>query len=410
MTVLDFSLRAALAAFVFAGVWSQAEVAAHPRGHASTEPHRESVATDATDADELVQWRTVHVNDPTDEAKAVAFARRAAKQARRLGDTGLLREAEKALAAWRDDPAPPTEILIIRANTKQIDHQFYAALDDLAIVLNRQPAHPQALLSRAFVLATTGNAAAGGNDCAALRPTVSVAIRETCSARLSSLTGALNDAHRRIEAILTITPATRREERSFALSVAGEIADRRGDVDIARKHYSELLAADPMSVFARAVYANFLLSQGEHARAIHVIGDKPQTEALLVLSALAGLAQDNPTSRDAAEQLRARMTADQAAGDFSHAREYARFAIDYEQNSTLALNFAQMNWRDQKEPVDARLLARAAIAEDADLILSDLMEWRRQTGLEDPTLDRILEAATADHAALSTSGGVLTQP
>lgn len=384
---------------------------AHPRGHGTAENTETAETSDATpDPMDLVRLQAKLDEKPEDEARAVAFARYAARRARRLGDTTLLRRAGNALSPWRDDPLAPTEILIIRANIKQIDHRFDDALTDLNTVLARQPANPQALLSRAFIRATTGAAKSGRNDCAALPRTISIGVRETCRARLTSLTGELKTAYRRMLAVLAIIPATRSDERSFALSVAAEIAERFGDSESADRYYSELMAIDANSAFARAAYADFLLGQDRPKAAARVIGDAPHTEALLLLRALSGKSSADAASQTAARTLSARLAADGLNGNYSHAREYARFALDYLDDQDAAFRYARENWRVQKEPIDARILARTAIAVDKPSVLDELAQWRRSTGLEDEILSTILRNQNGQGTENSIATLPPTQP
>ncbi len=282
-----------------------------------------------------------------------------------------------------------SELLLVRANIKQINHRFDDALADLEMVLGKQPTNPQALLSSAFIKATTGEAESGLRDCAMLRPYVPLTIRETCVSRLAGLAGFLKESTKRMEALLRIVPTSKPEERAFALGVAGELAERSGDTELARKFYSELYESNPDFVYARAAYADFLIGAGETELATEVIGPEPKTEALLLLSALAGRGADD-VSAAAISELNARIKADLAANDYAHAREYARFALDYLGDSMIALHFAEQNWSSQKEPIDALILARAATATGATEVIEELKTWVAASRLESPKLDAVL--------------------
>ena len=76
------------------------------------------------------------------------------------------------------------------------------------------------------------------------------------------MTGEIETAYRRMQAVLAIIPATRNDERSFALAIAAEIAERRGDRVRAEGYLAELIAIDAQSVFARAAYAGFSSGSG----------------------------------------------------------------------------------------------------------------------------------------------------
>lgn len=331
-------------------------------------------------------------NDPKNAESAAAFARFTAIKARRLGNTALLRRAAESLKPWMGVEAPPIEILLIRANIKQIDHRFDEALNDLDQVIARSPANPQARLSRAFILSTVGEAERAAEDCAALRPGISVYIRETCRGRVSGLTGAMDEAAMRMTALMSAVQATSEAERIFALSVASDLAERRGDADTAEQFYLEMRTLDPESVYTRAAYSDFLITQGRLAEAREIIGDAPHTEALLLLRVLAATADEDAAAKSAAQELSIRMAVDRAEQDYSHAREYARFALDHLQDADLALEMVRENWRVQKEPIDARILVRASWSAGSSELIEDVREWAANTGLQDKTLHALLDA------------------
>ncbi len=371
--------------------------AAHPRGHddAQKAPDAGRQLTLA-ESEALLLLEEAFEKNRGDAGAAAAFARLAASQARRLGDTDLLRRADVSLAAWEDDAAAPTEILIVRANIRQIDHRFEDALIDLGTVIERDADNPQARLSRAFVLATMGEAGRAKADCMALTPRVSIYVRETCNARIASLTGGLDDAAKRLEALLGAVRASSKTELSFALSVAAEIAERRGDEEKAENYYKILHTADTKSVYARAAYADFLITNGRAAEARKVIGKTPETEALLLLSALAGKDDDTTVGAQSAKVLKTRLAADRLEGDYAHAREYARFGLDYLGDAELALTMAQENWRVQKEPIDARILVRAAKAANIADPISEVMRWAARNAIEDALLEAMLAGSTVE--------------
>jgi hypothetical protein len=69
-----------------------------------------------------------------------------------------------------------------------------------------------------------------------------------------------------------------------------------------------------------------------------------------------------PEARAAAATLQARFAAARLRGENFHAREEARLALDVLGDAPAALKLAQANWVHQKEPADALLLLRAALA------------------------------------------------
>jgi len=371
------------------------QASAHPRHSAEiVQDRHDGHPTLSTDENaRLKALRAAAASNPSDATASVAFARFASRLARRDGDTSLLKAAEKALAHWERDEEPSIDILIVRANIKQIDHRFDEALADLETVIIREPGNPQARLSRAFVLATIGKAQNGRADCARLRSNVSLIIRETCLARVAGLTGEAERSLMRLSAALDTFAVRSESERAFALSVAAEIAVRLGYDDQAETLYKALIGIDARSVFSRAAYADFLIGQKRMSEARDSIGDQPNTEVLLLLRVLANAGLSDKPASMAAVKLTARMDADFKRADISHAREYARFALYHLDDPALAIALAQKNWRAQKEPIDARILLEAAQAASDNAAIDEIAAWVEMTKLEDKRLQALLQAA-----------------
>jgi len=395
LQLLQKQSRWVVAVFAFAiCVGNPDDAFSHPRHHQENGGAALNAKGMLNEADQsrLFDLAAELKNDPEDAEAAADFARFAAIKARSLGDTALLRRAAESLKPWIDVEAPPIEILLIRANIKQIDHRFDEALNDLDQVIDRSPANPQARLSRAFILSTVGLAERAAEDCAALRAGISVYIRETCRARVSGLTGAIDEAATRMSALISAIQATSETERLFALSVASDLAERLGNADTAEQFYQEMQVLDPDSVYSRTAYSDFLIAQDRLDEARDIIGDAPYTEGLLLLRVLAANADDDAAAKSAAQELSIRMAVDRAEQDYSHAREYARFALDHLQDADLALEMARENWRMQKEPIDARILVRSARAAGSSEIVEEVRDWAAKTRLQDKTLKALLDS------------------
>ncbi len=367
---------------------------AHPRSQPATPDSRTVFpALSSEETAKLEALQHDKADSPEDAAVSIALARYAVGLARRDGNTNLLKLAGKTLEPWDHVDEPPTDILIIRANVRQIDHRFDTALADLDKVIAREPKNPQARLSRAFVLATTGKARDAARDCARILPNVSLIIRETCAARMLSLSGRARKSLERLEASLQVIRSNSPGEKAFALSVAAEIAARLGEAEKADAFLAELVAADPRSVYARAAYADFLIDQGRIAQARKILGDEPHTEVMLLLRTLASAGDADDAAHLAASKINSRMADDIVRGDYSHAREYARYALAILEDPQTAFDYAQRNWSAQKEPVDARILVDAAAALGNMGVVEEVAAWAKAAGLEDMALDARLIAA-----------------
>ena len=91
--------------------------------------------------------------------------------------------------------------------------------------------------------------------------------------------------------------------------------------------------------------------------------------------------------------LQARFQEAALRGERLHRRDVARLQLRVIRDESAALALARDNWQEQREPADARLLAQAAVAMRDWAALAQLRDWRKATGYQDRSLDRILALA-----------------
>jgi molybdopterin converting factor small subunit len=73
-----------------------------------------------------------------------------------------------------------------------------------------------------------------------------------------------------------------------------------------------------------------------------------------------------------------------------HLREETLLALGTGTPAGETLALARQNFAAQREAIDARLLARAAVNARDDRALRELREWRDSTGFEDRLVDHLL--------------------
>jgi hypothetical protein len=347
--------------------------------------------------------RAALARDPRQLPLALATARAAIERGRRHGDPRELGLAQAALAPWWNLTDPPPAVRLLRATVRQAQHDFVAALRDLEVLVGDPASGPaagpadgprsraatvplavqaQAGLTRASVLQVMGRLDEARQGCQSLtaeRYAALAAALETparaCLAELRSLQGEAQKAALELAALARHHPA----DRWLAL-VQAELAERLGDARAAEAHYRAALIESHASgaagdgegdggidVYSVAAFADWLLSQGRNADALVVLdrGD-PDADALLLRRAIAlhrlGDAGSEAVARQIAATLDARFDAARLRAENFHQREQARLALDLYGRADQALALALDNWSRQKEPADALLLLRAALA------------------------------------------------
>jgi hypothetical protein len=76
-------------------------------------------------------------------------------------------------------------------------------------------------------------------------------------------------------------------------------------------------------------------------------------------------------------------------GDTVHQREQSRFELQLMHRAPAALQLAQRNWAVQKEPADVRIFLEAALAANDKAAAAPVLEWLKQTRLEDQAVNAL---------------------
>lgn len=343
---------------------------------------------------ELGELRAQLARQPDNLALALRLARHYVERGRSSGDPRYAGYAQAALAPWWLQPAPPPEVLLLRATLRQRLHQFDAALADLDAVLALQPRNAQARLTKATVLQVRGEYAGAREQCAALRPLTAQAVSAMCMSGIDALTGKLGESYERLRA--SLEGATDPAVRAWLATALAEMAARAGMTRDADAHFRAALALDPEDAYLLGAYADFLLERNRASEVPALLENSRGVDGLLLRYALALKALAAPELAPAVEQLRARFDASRRRGDRVHLREEARYTLHLLGDARAALRLAQENWQVQKEPADLRVLMQAAVAAGDAATLRAARDWIVGTGLEDVELRRLAASASAE--------------
>lgn len=358
----------------------------------------EELPAGARDDKTTAPLRQALASNPNDLGLALRLARAEYRRGRDESDPRYLGYAEAALAPWWDLPAPPTEVLVLRALLRQRRHDFPGALDDLERALAAAPNHAQAWLTRASILRVLGRHDEAAASCRRLPRQVPLLIAASCQSAVRSLTGDAAASARRLRSALdrvadSQAAVTGAAGRVWALTLLGEIALQQGAPRRAETHFRAGLALAPRDGYLLAALADLLLAQGR-AEAVLVLldgqtGNAPRNDALLLRLALAEAALGGDREAAFRRDLAARFAASARRGDSGHGREQARFTLDLLARPDAALTLALENWQQQKEPADARLVLRAALAAKRPAAAGPVLAWIDATGLRDAQSDAL---------------------
>jgi tetratricopeptide (TPR) repeat protein len=343
------------------------------------------VPLDAT-ATELRRLRARAAAHPGEPEAALALAERYFALGRTTQDPRYIGYARAALAPWWADPDAPAAILILRAAVQQNRHAFAAALADLDRALAADSGNPRAWAGRASVLLVQGEPEQALASCARLARHSTGIAGTVCQAAALGRLGQAGAALALLDTTLARSPALAPELELWACTELAELAVLAGEPDGAEQHLRRALRLQPRDAFAATALADLLLDRGRPEAALAVVADDPRHDGKLLRAALALRALGDPAWRGQAAVLAARFAAARERGDGLHRREEARFALELADDPKAALRLAVENWRDQREPADARILLSAAAAAEAPAAAAPVLAWLERTGLTDPRL------------------------
>jgi hypothetical protein len=334
---------------------------------------------------QLAQLRAASVAAPNDSDALLRYVDALVEAGARSGNERYYGYAEQALNGGRD--AGHAALALRRAQLLQHKHEFAAAERVLGEILQVNGGNHEARLMRAQVRLHLHEPQQALVDCTTLMPYVSLLTSTTCIAQARA---ALGDLQRAQTLLLRVLEYQKGDDasRSWSAGVAAEFAARLGDAGGADRWYREAFQLDPLSHYARIIYADWLLSAGRFDEAAQVAA----RGASLADRARSVLAGRDATSLEAQRLQLAWAEAD-ARGETAHLRDRARFELVLQRNPEKANASARASFRERSEADDALLLATTATATNDQESLRAIGEWQQRYRYQDVRLDNLIGAA-----------------
>lgn len=340
---------------------------------------------------------------PNDSVLRLDLARRYFDLAMAQGDPRYVGYAASALQPLGAVSAPPPGYWLLHGMLRQYSHDFDGALQSLEKAARADPASGEPHAWRAaiyMVQARYPEALQACQQMASLSTPLAVA---GCSAYARAASGELRTAYTTLTAALAAEPGASAALKVWQYTRLAEMALRLQLPVEAEGHLKAALQLGVTDQFLLGAYADFLLAQQRPAEAIKLLQGWERSDVLLLRLALAGQALKHPEAAGWSGQLRERFAAAAQRGDRLHEQEAARFELDIEARPDRALALAQHNYTTQKEPRDAEVLMRAALAAKQPSAAQPALDWLRSSGHEDPQLRQLASQLTA---ALANRPGV----
>lgn len=323
---------------------------------------------------------------PDDVALRLEIARRYFDLAMAQGDPRYVGYASAALGPLAKLAPANADYWFVRGIVQQYSHDFAGAMASLRKASELAPASPEPIAWRAAIDMVQARYAEALGECTRLAPLAHPLHALGCTAYVQSSTGHLRPAYDALVKALQASGDASAELKLWVHTRLAEMAIRLQRADEAEKHFREALALGVTDQFLLGAYADFLLAHKRPMEVIALLKDWERSDILLLRLALAGKAAGDARAKGWAGQLRDRFDAAAARGDRLHEQEAARFELDVAGNPAKALDHASRNYASQKEPRDAEILMRTAIAANQPKAAEPALDWLKANDYEDPAM------------------------
>ncbi len=344
-------------------------------------------------ARQLESLRKQLASRPDDRALRLDIGRRYFNLAMAQGDPRLVGYASAAIAPLASQATGQADYWQLRGQIQQYSHEFEPALTSLARASQIDPANAEPLAWRAAIFMVQARYAEASAECGRLAPLAEPLWGIGCRAYAQAAAGALRPAFDELSSSVQTALASKTppgaELLLWSYTRLAEMAIRLQRLDVAENYFRNALKLNVIDQFLLGAYADFLLSQQRSAEVLKLLSGWERSDILLLRLALAGRAAGDSRAADWASQLRDRFQAAAQRGDRLHEQEAARFELDIERNPARALALATTNYAVQKEPRDAEILMRSAVAANQARAAQPALEWLRDSRHEDPALDKL---------------------
>lgn len=330
---------------------------------------------------------------PGDNALRIELARRYFDLSMGLGDPRYVGYASAAIAPLAQsapgDLSVNARYWLVRGMLQQYSHDFDNALASLNRASELDPKAAEPIAWRAAIHMVQARYPEALTECTRMVPLAHPLLAQGCTAYVQATTGQLAATYARLQQELAEGASGGPELALWNLTRLAEMAQRLQRFDEADAHFRRALQLGLTDQFLLGAYADFLLARKRPAEVIKLLADWERSDILLLRLALAGKATDDSRAAGWREQLRDRFDAARQRGDRLHEQEAARFELDLQNSPPKALALAQRNYTAQKEPRDAEILMRSALAANDPKAAQPALEWLRTSHYEDPQIAQL---------------------
>lgn len=315
------------------------------------------------------------------------------KLASRDGDPYYSGKAEALIAPWLQKKEIPEAVLVARATVRQYNHDFIGAENDLSRVLTDNQKNIQARLLRSNIYRIQGRYEEAQRDCRSLAFLTDPVVVSVCQLSISTMTGKAGWASERLQELIEKKDTVvSKEIREWFYVVLSEALSSVGKNEAALRYLQKQAGETRQAgVYLQSAYMDLMLQTGRYKEAYDFLSEPNLPDALLLRKAIAAKKLKRSEADGLMVLLAARFTDSGKAGRAGHYREKALYNLYLRKDAAAAIGLALLNWREQKELIDTRIVLEAAIQSRQYKEANSVIAWIEKAGTEDMTIRGLIK-------------------
>jgi tetratricopeptide (TPR) repeat protein len=360
-------------------------------GHAAESAHRFRPSSPDFVVLSHAAQRLSHVA-PGNAREAASLARTYLDLARSTRDPRYFGRAEALLKPWSSETAVDPDLLTLQADIQQNRHDFAGARRLLDRAVDLDPRAPEPRLMRATLALVLGEPAQARGDCAALMGSGHTAVGAVCLAQVLAGAGHLEQAITAVELSLSRGELRDAGSRAWANATLADFFMRAANTAAAEAHLQQAVQATPQDESIRSSLADVLIARGAIDEALRITDIPRPSVGLLVRRHLALIAARDERRHEVLEKVQELLRLESERNEQVHLREETLLALGTGLPARETVRLALANFAVQREAIDARLLARAAVDARDEKALTELRTWVDRTKFRDALVQKLLRA------------------
>ena len=304
---------------------------------------------------------------PTDEIKREELINAYLQKAKSTGDMRYVSYAQNRLEYWLQETPKSEKARFLNARLMQYEHKFKESIEELNSLLIEYPENTKAWSLLANLYLITGNYDAAKASCKQLSIRTNLTDALICQSNIMIRTGELRKSFKVLNTILPTANKMSAKRRLWLYTSLAEIMIQQGNNEKAGQYLEQAMSLvkdnDFHDAYLSRLNVDYLIQNHKYKKAFSLIYDENNDTALMIRSAMLAKKLDDYVIFDSNKATLSQIfNVEKRRGQSQHLREQALFNLVILESSSIALELAKQNWSVQKEPEDARILMKSALA------------------------------------------------